>query len=135
MAARTIRGDAGASKQSSSANSLKSATRQRIPGLWFSSPFSAGDVEVLPEFFAQRGYALQRLFQARFIPRHAALLPEQLAQFAMERGSRRLPLIESNRFVEGLDIGLDLLEFRMAGGGLRLLGPFEVVANCVGSTK
>ena len=45
---------------------------------------AAEHVDVLPEFLAQFGNALQRFLQAGFGARHAAVVPHQLAEFAMK---------------------------------------------------
>src|SRR5688572_3120784 len=52
----------------------------------------AQDRDVLPELLAQGGDHLQGFGQARLAPGHPALLPQQLAELAMEAVDRALPL-------------------------------------------
>ena len=51
----------------------------------------AGDVDVLPELFAQGGDEFDRLFQALFTAGHAGLFPHDLAERAVELGDGLLP--------------------------------------------
>jgi len=50
----------------------------------------AGHIQAFPEFLAELGNALKRQGQAFFAARHAAVVPEQAAQFAVERAHRAL---------------------------------------------
>src|SRR5262245_32821711 len=79
-------------------------------------------MDVLPKLFAQLRYSLERSLYPGLIARHAALLPKQLSQFAMERSGRALALNRQQLLCETKHIRFGFLELRVRGGYLPCLG-------------
>ena len=69
----------------------------------------AGYSHVAPEFLPQFGDSLQRLLQTCFVSRHAAMIPEQLAQLAMERSDGAPALRVEETRCDAVHIGFGIL--------------------------
>ena len=89
---RTTPSRSSASRHMSSPSSRKSATRPAFSSDWFSSAPDPGTRDVLPELVAQRRDLAERLAQARVVARHAAVVPHDLAELAVERVDGALAL-------------------------------------------
>ena len=74
-----------ASRQISSPSSRKSATRPAFSSDWLSSSPVPGTRHVLPELLAQAGDLPERVLEALLVAGHAAVVPHDLAELAVER--------------------------------------------------
>ena len=104
-----------ASRQSSSPSSRKSATRPAFSSDWFTSLAVAQDADVLPELLAQRGDLLEGRLQALLVAGHAAVVPHDLAQLAVERVDRPPALDAQQRLEPGVQPRLGVLERGVVG--------------------
>src|SRR6185369_17428910 len=74
---------------------------------------AAWNVDIPPELLSQLSYFAQRRLQACFIPRHAAIIPHDLSELAMERHHGASP-IDRQQLSRALgDLRFYCFEFRM----------------------
>src|ERR1043166_5253220 len=88
-----------------------------------------GDIDIMPEFFTQFWNALERFLQPGFVARHAALVPEQFAQFPMQRGDRAFALDGKQFRLRCFELILRSLELRVGGRKFGRLGRGQIMAD------
>src|SRR5438445_1828429 len=81
------------------------AFERLVDGRQVSRDFDAG-----PEFLAQRGDFLERLFQAFLRASHAAALPHNIAEALVETGDRLFSIVRKEAVGDTADFVLSLLE-------------------------
>ena len=120
-----------ASRQISSPSSRKSATRPAFSSDWLKRGAVAQDAHVLPELLAQGGDLLERGLEAFLGAGHAAVLPHDLAQLAMERVHGPLAVDGQQLLDPPVDGRFRLLEGGMVGAHLGQRRRGQVVADRV----
>ena len=91
----------------------------------------AENANTLPKFFTKRRNQAERLLESSFIARHAAVIPHNFAEFAVEGVDGAIAIAVEQLIRDGGDMGYGFFRSRDVGGNFGRLGVGEVIADGV----